>query len=352
MRFFIPSITWVLGGSAAPTAVPTNSPTPAPTTVPSQYTTSLPSAETATVSSAPLALLPSIVPTPLPSTDPTNAPSVGPTIDPSANPTGYPSENPTTVPSAHPTHNPTAEPTSEPSADPTDIPTTDPTAFPTLSPSSLPTTSPTSVPTPSPTIYRAIMLSSARIYAEEGESVSYTVVLASQPESYVLVDVVTSSNAGLVSIITPLPLNFTTATWSTPQQIALLATQNSHDGGAISNDIALVHSASSSDTHYHQSVRFSPSNTIIIRIYDDESCVRDCSPGTYLGLCNHSQTCLPSPPGFYATGGCTSAIPCPRGTFLETSGGKSVAECKNCSYGKYASNLGSSTCVACPAGYA
>lgn len=208
------------------------------------------------------------------------------------------------------------------------------------------------MPSSAPTMYRAILLSRSRVYVEEGRSASYTVVLASEPEANVIVDVEIASHAALLSITTTLPLNFTRAEWAVPKSVELTTTQNDDDSGYSWNDVDLVHSARSSDIHYNATAHFAPSNAITLRIYDDDACVRQCAPGSYFSFCNNNTlACLPSPPGYYSLGQCAPPVPCPRGSFLPTSGGSSIASCQNCSLGNYASNLGSTSCQICPAGY-
>lgn len=225
-------------------------------------------------------------------------------------------------------------------------------AAPTVAPTTTPTTAgpttaePTTTPTPAPSIYAAISLSAARVYAEEGESVKYRIWLESEPSSYVLITASISSS--LASVTTSMPLNFT---GTTPQVVEVAATQNDDDSGEYYNDVQVIHTASSADAKYDTAAIYNPSGTLVVRVYDDDSCVRDCSAGSYLSICNSTQTCLPSPAGYYALGGCSTPIPCPAGTFRAQTGGNSSASCSNCSASTYASNPGSTTCTACPAGY-
>ncbi|CAG9320893.1 unnamed protein product [Blepharisma stoltei] len=72
-----------------------------------------------------------------------------------------------------------------------------------------------------------------------------------------------------------------------------------------------------------------------------------CSKGSYL---NNSQ-CLICQPGSYSEEfDSTECTKCPKGTFLDDSGGQAASLCIPCRYGSYSDELGTELCKNCPAG--
>ena len=139
-----------------------------------------------------------------------------------------------------------------------------------------------------------VLLSKARVYAEEGGRATYTVVLSEAPTADVTV-AMTIGDDSLLKFLTSASLTFTSSDWSSEQTVRVKAKSNGDDSGALYTDVAVTHAASSDDADF-DGAAFSASDEVVVRIYDDDSCVRDCAPGTYYDACNHTRACLPTLP--------------------------------------------------------
>ncbi|KAH8062903.1 dihydrolipoyllysine-residue acetyltransferase [Aureococcus anophagefferens] len=159
-----------------------------------------------------------------------------------------------------------------------------------------------------------VVLSKARVYAEEGGRATYTVVLSEAPTADVTV-AMTIGDDSLLKFLTSASLTFTSSDWSAEQTVRVKAKSNGDDSGALYTDVAVTHAASSADADF-DGAAFSASDEVVVRIYDDDSC------------------------------------PCASGTFLPSTSGAAEADCRSCTAGNYSATAGAATCAACPAGYA
>lgn len=78
------------------------------------------------------------------------------------------------------------------------------------------------------------------------------------------------------------------------------------------------------------------------------SCI-SCDAGTYSSVAG-STSCTPCPAGQYCEFECQFPVGCPAGTYRETTGGKSINDCKDCPAGTYYYAIGQTSCQQCPAG--
>ena len=187
---------------------------------------------------------------------------------------------------------------------------------------------------------KEVVLSKARVYVEEGGVGAYTVVLSEAPSADVVVSMAIGDDS-LLKFLSGSSVTFTTSDWATPQAVDVKAKMNSDDSGLLFTDVSVVHASTSSDGDYDGgSASFVASDTVTVRIYDDDSCVRDCAPGTYYDACNSTRSCLPCLSGHYCGGGCSEPVACGAGTFLERTDGETAADCRPCAPGNYSAVAG------------
>ena len=87
---------------------------------------------------------------------------------------------------------------------------------------------------------RGVAVSEERVTVPEGESASYTVVLASQPTADVTVTVTVTVPSGTDVTVSPAALTFTAANWSETQTVAVSAAED--DGDALDDlEVVLEH---------------------------------------------------------------------------------------------------------------
>jgi len=127
---------------------------------------------------------------------------------------------------------------------------------------------------------KEVVVSRARLYVEEGAAVEYAVALGEEPTRTVAVSIAVG-DVSLVRLLTSSVLPFSARNWTTPQPVLVRARENAVDTGLLAADVSLSHSAISEDVDYNGA-----SVSVWVRVYDDDSCVRDCLAGTYASLCN------------------------------------------------------------------
>jgi hypothetical protein len=202
---------------------------------------------------------------------------------------------------------------------------------------------------------KVIILSTGQLFAEEGNSATYTVVLGSSPESSDTVTVTVSEvggTSGLV-VINPTVLTYNASNWSDTQTVTVSSVQDSTDLGA-EYQVTLSHAATSTDSAFDgSSAVFEPTSAqVVFTMYDDDSsCRRPCAAGNYSVVANNLAYCEPCPRGYYCEGNCDAPIPCAAGTANADMSGDSESACSACDQGEYAATIGSIECAACPIGY-
>ena len=198
----------------------------------------------------------------------------------------------------------------------------------------------------------SVILLRPQLYVSEGSNTTYSVVLAAQPSSDVLVAATVPPAYSSSVSMSPTQLVFTAANWDSPQAFTV-SVDHSLDGGEL-YDVEISHIAVSADAAYAGQVFTPASGVVSLKIYDvDLECFRDCSPGTYAAYDDviDALACLPCISGYYCAGGCTSPQACPSGTVNINFGSGSLDECTFCPNGTYSFFAGASNCTICPPGY-
>ncbi|GBG24881.1 Sushi, von Willebrand factor type A, EGF and pentraxin domain-containing protein 1 [Hondaea fermentalgiana] len=207
-----------------------------------------------------------------------------------------------------------------------------------------------------------IVLSEQTVYVtENGQSAQYELVLNSRPAQDVNVSIA-NPNSDLVGLNTTLVV-FTSADWDIPQTIRVVAIESEDDNAydLASAITILQHSAASNDTSYDGvSARFSPSQLLIVRRYEDPT-IPNCPGGTYL-TGETSLECVACPAGYkcpvetndpapcllgsFSIGAQVNCTLCPRGMRCPQTNSNSMDACAAGTY----SIEGQADCTICPAG--
>lgn len=80
------------------------------------------------------------------------------------------------------------------------------------------------------------------------------------------------------------------------------------------------------------------------------NCTTQCKAGYFGGSAVNPSDCTVCALGTYSASGSTVCNQCPKGTYLDTTGGKGVSDCKTTQPGQYTDTTGSATFKYCPAG--
>lgn len=102
--------------------------------------------------------------------------------------------------------------------------------------------------------------------AEGGVEAVYAVILDADPGTEVTINLVAGSGA---LTATPPSLSFTTLTWSTSQSVTVAAVDDDVVDGLTEVDV--THSVVIADSGYVWTGVFTPSETVIARVYDDDT---------------------------------------------------------------------------------
>ena len=195
----------------------------------------------------------------------------------------------------------------------------------------------------------AITLLGTPLYAGEGDTVTYRIVLTEAPTQDVTVLI--TPDSGLDANTTS--VSFTQFSWNVPLAVDVTATDDAADRGE-SYVLSLTHQAVSFDARYSSpDAAFAPvSGNVTVTVFDnDVACRRPCSAGEHSTVCNGEDVCQPCPAGRWCSGSCDEPTLCAAGTANPATGSSVAGACAACSDGYYAAAQGAAECTVCTAGH-